>query len=185
MGYADSLINHGMKSMGTLINFNATSVFTQSTSTSGGTSTTTQVSATTASLDIVQFGSGALSNAESMNIVLERAMEKLRAVVGEARAELGIPEDALLDTSPEATAERILEFALSSFDLYYDNHPELGEDEARQQFADFIGGAIMQGIQEASDILISLEALTPGVDSMIETITGIIEGGLAAFAAGK
>ena len=134
--------------------------------------------------DVVQFGGQGLSNAESMQIVFDRAMDKLRGVVDAARAELGIPEGATLDTSPEATAGRIVEFALGNFGHFYDNHPELSEDEARVQFAEFIGGAIHQGIQEASDILTALNALNPDVESMIETISGIIDERLAAFARG-
>ena len=171
--------------MGTLINVNATSVFAQTTSTNGGRTTTTQISATTTSIDIVQFGAGGVSNSEALNVILERAFAKLQEVVTQARTELGLPEDAVVDTSPEATADRILEFALSQFDAYHENHPELSEDEARQQFADFIGGAIEQGIQEASDILTALSALTPEVDSLIETIRSIIQEGLAAFAQGE
>lgn len=134
--------------------------------------------------DSVLFGGQGVSNDQSMNIVLERAMEKLRAVVGDARAELGIPEGAVIDTSPEATAERILEFALGNFDRYHENHEELGDDEARQEFADFIGAAIHQGISEASDILSALDALNPDNESMIGTISGIVDERLAAFAAG-
>ena len=61
---------------------------------------------------------------------------------------------------------------------------ELSEDEARAQFAEFIGGAINQGIQEASAILTALNALNPDVESMIETISSIINERLAAFAQG-
>lgn len=170
--------------MGTLVSLNSTALFSQATSKSGATSRGTLGSASTVSQDSASFGAGGVSNAQSMNIVLERAMEKLRAVVEEARAELGIPEGATLDTSPEATAQRIVEFALGNFGHYQANHPELGEDEARAQFVDFIGAAIQQGIQEASGILGALNALNPEVESMIETISNIIQERLDAFALG-
>jgi hypothetical protein len=132
--------------------------------------------------DTVAFGQSSITIEQSYGIVTERAFEQLRAVVDEARAELGLPEDAVLDTSPEATAERILEFALGQFGRFQENHEELGEDEARQQFVDLIGGAIGQGISEAREILGALSALTPEVDSGISTIESIIEQRLQAFA---
>ena len=170
--------------MGTLVNFNATTLFSQSTSASGPSSGGTTGGVTTLSQDSVSFGAGGISDAEFQRIVLERAFEKLRAVVDDARAELGIPEGAVVDTSAEATAQRIVEFALSKFEYYQENHPELGEDEARAQFAEFIGGAILQGIQEASDILIALNALNPDSELKIDTIGSIIQERLDAFALG-
>ncbi len=184
MGHAEPRNDHGMLSMGTLVDFNFTTPFAHSTSASGATSGGTRGGISIVSQDSVSFGAGGLSNDESMQIVFERAMEKLRGVVDAARAELGFPEGAAIDTSPEATAGRIVDFALGNFGHFYDNHPELSEDEARVQFADFIGDAINQGIQEASDILTALNALNPDVESMIETISGIINERLAAFAQG-
>ncbi|HIJ66207.1 MAG TPA: DUF5610 domain-containing protein [Candidatus Hydrogenedentes bacterium] len=132
--------------------------------------------------DTVEFGlNEPVTDVQAMNILVERAMQKLYAVVEEARAELGIPEGAALDTSPEATAERIVEFALGAFHGWWDNHEELGEDEARKQFAGFIGGAIEQGIEEARTILNALNALTPEVDDNINRTADIIQDRLSDF----
>ena len=133
--------------------------------------------------DSVQFGAQPPSAAEASGIIVERAFERLRQVVSDARAELGIPEGATLDTSPEATAQRIVDFALGFFGQYLANHQELSEDDARQEFAAFIGAAIQQGIQEAQDILGALNALNSGVESMIGTIESIVQVQLDAFAA--
>ncbi len=55
--------------------------------------------------------------------------------------------------SPEATAERILDFALSFFEMS-DAYQEMGDtEEARQAFADYIGEAIQKGFDQAMDIL--------------------------------
>ena len=134
--------------------------------------------------DIVQFGAKPVSNDQAMNVVLERAMARLRAVVGDARAELGIPEGTIIDTSAEATAGRIVDFALGAFSAWSKNHPDIGEDEAREQFAQFIGGAISQGIQEARGILGALQALSPDVDNNINSIAEIISQRLGDFVAG-
>ncbi|HEO70863.1 MAG TPA: hypothetical protein ENN80_06320 [Candidatus Hydrogenedentes bacterium] len=152
--------------------------------------------------DILDIGGkGPLSREEAMAMVLERtfaklraaagldsedgvgegALAKLRGVVNQARAALGIPEGVMLDTSPEATAGRIADFALGAFDKWLERHPGLAEDEAREQFALFIGGAISQGIEEARGILSALQALTPQVNQDIDTTWGIIQERLQNF----
>jgi len=120
----------------------------------------------------------------SMRVVLDRAMEKLRAVVGDARAALGMPEDAVIDTSPEATANRIADFAIGAFSAWHKNHKDLSEDDARAQFASFIGGAIQQGISEARGILQGLSALSPEVDSNIDSTWNFIQQRLEKFVSG-
>jgi hypothetical protein len=80
--------------------------------------------------------------------------------------------------SPENTANRILDFALGGF-----GQTSFGQQgntpEARAGFADFIGGAIQRGFEEAKEILGELpDEVQAGVD---ETFSRIQEG-LADFA---
>ncbi len=116
-----------------------------------------------------------------MNIVVERALDKLRGVVTQAREELGLPENAVLDTSPEATADRIATFALGAWVKYAERHNLEDTEENRKAFADFIGGAINQGISEARGILGSLNALTDEVDGNITKTSDIIQRRLQDF----
>lgn len=134
--------------------------------------------------DVVSFGGNPLSDSDSLRVVLEQALEKLRSVVGEARGALGIPEGAVIDTSPEATANRIADFALNFFDQYWEDHSELSEDEARSAFVELIGGAIQQGIDEARDILSALNALNGETDDTISTIEQLIQQRLDEFLGG-
>jgi len=134
--------------------------------------------------DTVSLGTGErISTRQATEIVIERAMEKLRAVVDNAREELGIPEGAVIDTSPEATAGRIADFALGFFPKYAENHGLNDDEEGRKQFADFIGGAIQQGIGEARSILMSLSALNPEIESNISSTWDIIQQRLDDFVA--
>jgi len=136
--------------------------------------------------DILDIGKGQkLTTEESMQIVVERAMDKLRSVVSDARAALGIPEDTEIDTSAEATGNRIADFALGAFDKWSKNHSGLADEDARKQFADFIGGAIQQGISEARGILGSLNALTGEVDTNINSTWDVIQNRLNDFVANK
>lgn len=136
--------------------------------------------------DQLELGrSGPLSNGQAMNIVLERSMAKLQAVVTEAREALGIPQDAVLDTSAEATGNRIADFALSFFEKWGENHPELAGEEARAEYASFIGEAIQQGIGEARGILSALNALSPEVDGQIDATWQVVQTRLDDFISGE
>ena len=118
--------------------------------------------------DILTLGQGdPVSNDQAMQVVLNRAMEKLKSVVTDAKQALGISEDTKIDTTPTATANRIADFALGAFGNWQKQHPGLEETDAKKQFADFIGGAIKQGISEASTILGSLNALNTDVQNNI------------------
>jgi hypothetical protein len=132
--------------------------------------------------DRVEFGGGApLSKNNIQDIILERSMEKLRAVVSDARAQLNLPEDAVIDTSPQATANRIADFALGFFGQYAENNGLEDNEEGRAQFAQFIGDAIHTGIEEARDILGALKALNPEVSDGIEATAQVIQTRLDDF----
>lgn len=131
--------------------------------------------------DTVHFGADPPSHAKSHSIMLEKAYAQLQNIVGEARVELGIESGAIIDTSPEATATRITDFALNFFDQFRQNHEELSDTEAREEFVELIGGAILQGISEAEEILGALSALNETITNDITTIKSIIQQRLDAF----
>jgi hypothetical protein len=133
--------------------------------------------------DSVILGARPVSQAEAQRIVLERALEKLAAVVGEARAELGLPEGVVLDTSAEATAGRIADFALGFFSKYAEQNGLADNEAGRQLYADFIGEAIDQGIAEARDILGALSALSPDINANISKTSDIVHQRLNFFVA--
>lgn len=136
--------------------------------------------------DKLDLGKGApLSKEQTNALILERAFNKLRSVVDDARAALGLPEGSALDTSAEAAAQRIGDFAINFFDKYMEKHPEVSGEAARKQFADFIGGAIGQGINEARGILDALSALNPDVTGKIDSISQLIQKRLDDFVAGN
>ena len=136
-----------------------------------------------AQVDYVSFSSSTVSGSDAQSIVLNRAYEKLRAVVAEAREALGIPEGQGVDTSPEATANRIADFALNFFAQYALNNGLANDEEGRTQFAKFIGDAINQGIDEARGILTALSALNGETGSAIDQIAEFIQGRLDNFVA--
>jgi len=134
--------------------------------------------------DTVSFGQEKPSEDFAMNAVTERAYDKLRAIVGDAREALGLSADAQLDTSPEATATRIADFALNFYDKWREDHTGGDEDSAREEFASYIGGAIQQGIEEARGILGALNVLNGDVGKNIDTTWSLIQDRLNAFVKG-
>ena len=132
--------------------------------------------------DVVDFGQGRpLNQAQIQDIVVDRALEKLRDIVNDARAQLGLPEGAVVDTSPEATANRIADFALGFFGQYAENNGLEDNEEGRRQYAEFIGGAVSQGIEEARGILEALNALNPEVSGNIDQTASLVQDRFDSF----
>jgi hypothetical protein len=139
---------------------------------------------TTGSKDVLQLSAGKpATTSQALDVVRERAFAQLRNVVNEARAALGIPEGQSIDTSPDATADRIVNFALQFFSKYSENNGLANDEEGRRQFADFIGSAINKGIGEARDILQGLQVLSGNVNNQIDETADIISRRLEDFVA--
>ena len=132
--------------------------------------------------DTVSFGSsGSITSKQANGMVYERAMQQLRMVVNNAKAELGITDDSNYDTSTDATANRIADFALGAYSKWAKNNGVADDEAGRKQFSDFIGKAIYKGIDEAKGILSSLSALNGEVTSNIDKITDTINKRLEDF----
>ena len=63
------------------------------------------------------------------------------------------------DTSPEATADRILSFALGFFDAYARQHPGEDTDKLATDFVSVVRGGFEKGFNEAKDILKAMNVL--------------------------
>ncbi len=126
---------------------------------------------------------GGLESAQNLyNGLSEKDLQNLENLVESAKADLGVSPDRSLDVSPEFTANRIVDFALLAFSQFQDNHAELSEEDIRSEFVNFIGKAIGKGVEEARDILTSLNALTEKVDADITTTVDFINQRLQEFA---
>ncbi len=116
------------------------------------------------------------------NGLSQQDLQKLESLVESAKADLGVSPDTSLDVSPEATANRIVDFALLAFSQFQENHPELSEEDVRSEFVNFIGKAIGKGVEEARDILTGLNALSEEVDTGITSTVAVINQRLKEFA---
>lgn len=85
------------------------------------------------------------------------------------------------DTSPQATADRIVAFATNFYANYRERNQDLSEEAAMDDFMAKIGGGIDQGFADAKDILKGLQQLEGKVASDIDETYELIQQGLQSF----
>ena len=140
-------------------------------------------------VDSVQIDLSINLSIESANQILnDRIAEKLNAAFEEAGVDLDIREiqNQNLDTSPEATAKRIVSFATGFFGAFVQNQGEVqGEDQdetARlEDFMSLIGGAIDEGFAEALDILKGIADISGRIQDNVDRTYELVQNGLEEF----
>jgi hypothetical protein len=85
------------------------------------------------------------------------------------------------DTSPQATADRIVAFATNFYGNYRERNKDLTEEQAMDDFMKKIGSGIDQGFADAKDILKGLQQLEGKVASDIDETYELIQQGLQSF----
>ncbi len=130
----------------------------------------------------IQDTGGLESTQNLYNGLSQKDLQNLESLVESAKADLGVSPDTSFDVTPEATANRIVDFALLAFSQFQENHADLSEEDVRTEFVEFIGKAIGKGIDEARDILKGLNSLTEEVDADISITVDIINQRLQEFA---
>ena len=100
----------------------------------------------------------------------------------EATAETGLNKTySNEDTSPQATADRIVGFATNFYQAFREQNPELNDEDGLEQFMQEIGKGIDQGFADARDILTGLKKLEGKVADDIDETYGLIQKGLQDF----
>lgn len=125
-----------------------------------------------------------LSSSNEPLILLYRAAieainEELAPTMGDNALQTAY--DNGVDTSPNATADRIVSFATNFFSLYQDQNSNMDFDEQLASFMEIIGGAIDQGFDEAKDILTGLQVLEGDIASGVEQTYSLVQEGLLTF----
>lgn len=85
------------------------------------------------------------------------------------------------DTSPQATADRIVSFATNFYQAFREQNPELNDEDSLEQFMQEIGKGIDQGFADARDILTGLKKLEGKVADDIDETYNLIQKGLQDF----
>lgn len=135
------------------------------------------------------------SDNKAMNLLyraISDAVEKRQAaqasaagsanVGAEATAEAGLNKTYNNeDTSPQATADRIVAFATNFYQAFREQNPQLNDEDGLEQFMQEIGKGIDQGFTDARDILTGLKKLEGKVATDIDQTYSLIQQGLQDF----
>ena len=123
------------------------------------------------------------SNNDSLSLLYKTALEGINAelepVMGENAAQKIY--DSGIDTSPEATADRIVAFATGFYSRYKELNPGKSEEETLDSFMQIIGGGIEKGFSDAKDILKGLKVYEGEVEGGVDKTYSLVMQGLNSF----
>ncbi|ASF15736.1 DUF5610 domain-containing protein [Shewanella xiamenensis] len=123
------------------------------------------------------------SGDQSMTLLYRAAIEAINKELAPSMGENAIQTayDNGVDTSPEATADRIVSFATQFFSVHQQQNSNMSFDEQLDSFMTIIGGAIDNGFKEARDILSGLKVLQGDIADGVDKTYGLVQEGLQAF----
>lgn len=86
-----------------------------------------------------------------------------------------------VDTSPQATADRIVSFATAFYQKYSEQNPDMPEEERLDKFLALVGGGVDKGFEDARSILDGLGVLNGKIAEDIDSTYSLIQDGFAKF----
>lgn len=138
----------------------------------------------TASIDSVQISlSSSLTIDDANKILKDQLSEKINAAFKEAGVDIDIEEvqKQNQDTSPEATARRIVDFATGFFGVYAKNHGNEEDTGRLDGFMSLIRDAVDKGFADARDILKGIADISGPVSDGIDRTYDLTQKGLDEF----
>ena len=87
-------------------------------------------------------------------------------------------QQSATDFSPQATAQRIVNFSTSFFGSFQQNHADEAGQSQASNFAAMIKGAIEEGFASAQDILVGLGEIAPDIQAGIDETFGLTMQGI-------
>ena len=89
--------------------------------------------------------------------------------------------DEGIDTSPQATADRIVAFATAFYSRYKELNPAETEQQTLDNFMALITPGVEKGFADAKDILTNLKVYEGELESAVDSTFELVKKGLAAF----
>ena len=86
-----------------------------------------------------------------------------------------------IDFSPEATAERIINFATSFLDAFRTQNEDLSEEDSLNEYMTIITDAFEKGFQEAVEILSALDVYSDQIQHNAEQTYSLVHEGFEEF----
>lgn len=120
---------------------------------------------------------------KSMVLLYRAAIESINKELAPSMGENAIQTayNNGVDTSPEATADRIVSFATQFFSIHQQQNSGMGFDEQLDSFMTIIGGAIDSGFKDARDILSGLKVLEGDIADGVDKTYSLVQEGLQTF----
>lgn len=119
----------------------------------------------------------------SMKLLYKTALEginkELEAEFGPNAAEK--IKNSGVDTSPQATADRIVGFATAFYQKYAEQNPDMPEEERLDKFLALVGGGVDKGFEDARSVLDGLGVLNGKIAEDIDSTYSLIQDGFAKF----
>ena len=134
--------------------------------------------------DAVQINlSSNLTISDANKILKDQLADRINSAFREAGVEIDIREVERQnqDTSPEATARRIVDFATGFLGVYSENHAKNGQTEQLDGFMSLIRDAIDKGFADARDILNGIADISGPVSDNIDKTYDLTQKGLDDF----
>ncbi len=119
----------------------------------------------------------------SMKLLYKTALEGINS---ELEAEFGPNaaekiKNSGVDTSPQATADRIVGFATAFYQKYSEQNPDMPEEERLDKFLALVGGGVDKGFEDARGVLDGLGVLNGKIAEDIDSTYSLIQDGFAKF----
>ena len=146
--------------------------------------TVAALAAGTDAADVVELGVAVDANFAT-RVLQDSLQERLDAALKEAGVDTSAEEllTSGLDTSPEATAKRIVDFSVSFLAAYTANHTEDEDGPRLDSFIALIKKAVDEGFSGARDLLSRVGEVPDEVSEGINQTYGLVMQGIDTFAA--
>lgn len=133
--------------------------------------------------DVLEL-SGAIDNDYAQKVLKSSLAERLDKAFAEAGVEIDTQQllESGLDTSPEATAKRIVDFSTGFFAAFKNNNKSIKDTDQVDKFAALIKDAVEKGFDDAGQILKGIGELSGEVQGGIDKTFDLVMKGIDDFA---
>jgi hypothetical protein len=125
------------------------------------------------------------SGNESQALLFRAAIDRINEILAPELGNDAIQGKASEDSSPEATAGRILSLSTGFFDAYAAQHPNEPPEKVAEDFVSLIREGFEQGFKEAADILEGLQVFGGDIKDGIMKTYELVSKGYDEFLASK
>ena len=134
--------------------------------------------------DLLDLG-GAIDNDYVQKVLNDSLADRLDKAFANAGVDINTKQllESGLDTSPEATAKRIVDFSTGFFAAFKSNNKDTVDTEQVDKFAALVKDAVKKGFEDAGQILSGIGQISTEVQGGIDKTHALVMKGIDDFAA--